>query len=209
MSKSEDSLDAAYSVRTPEDSIRLYRRWATTYESDFADRMDWQMPRLVAEAYARLGTGGPVLDVGAGTGLLGVELARHGIGPVDGIDISPEMLTIARTKNVYRSLFVADLTGRLDIPDESYSGCTSSGTFTHGHVGPGAFDELLRIMRPGAVFAGSIHPDVYYSSGFAAAFKAYGPRISDCSLHPAQGFGPAAQGDHAQDVGMYVTFVRT
>ena len=204
-----DSLDAAYSIRTPEDSARLYAAWAETYESDFAARMDWVMPRLVAAAYARLGGTGPVLDAGAGTGLVGVALAAEGIGPVDGIDISAQMLALAAAKGVYRSLSAADLTAPLDIPDAAYAGVVSAGTFTHGHVGPAAFDGLLRVMRPGAVFAGSIHPGVYHDAGFADAFAAFGPRIADLTLTPAKGFGPAATGDHAGDMGLIVSFRRT
>jgi predicted TPR repeat methyltransferase len=204
-----DSLDAAYAIRTPEDSVRLYATWAATYEQDFADRMDWAMPGLVTAEYLRLGGSGPVLDAGAGTGLLGQAVASAGIGPIDGIDISPQMLDRARAKGVYRTLTVADLTQALPLPDAAYRGVVSAGTFTHGHVGPAAFGELLRVMRPGAVFAGSIHPGVYHDMGFAAAFDTFGPRIAGLTLIPAKGFGPKATGDHAADMGMIVTFRRT
>lgn len=206
--KPQDSLDAAYAVSTPADCVRLYASWAANYEDDFAARMDWVMPGLVAETYVALGGTGPVLDAGAGTGLVGVALAQVGVSPVDGIDISPEMLSLAAAKGTYRSLSLADLTAVLPLPDAAYSGVVSAGTFTHGHVGPGAFDELLRVMRPGAIFAGSIHPDVYETGGFAAAFAAFGGRISGLELRPAKGFGPGAQGDHANDMGMIVTFRR-
>jgi predicted TPR repeat methyltransferase len=204
----EDKLDVAYAIRTPEDSVRLYAGWAATYEDDFAARMDWVMPALVAERYVQLAGEVPVLDAGAGTGLVGQELARRSITPVDGIDISPQMLDLARRKDVYRSLTVADLTRTLPIADASYAGVVSAGTFTHGHVGPSAFDELLRVMRPGALFVGSIHPGVYESGGFAAAFAAFGPRITALKLAPERGFGAQAQGDHAADMGMIVTFAR-
>ncbi|MFN0115360.1 MAG: class I SAM-dependent DNA methyltransferase [Paracoccaceae bacterium] len=209
MTEKADSLDSAYAIRTPEDSVRHYGAWAVTYETDFAERMDWVMPRLVVGLYRSLGGAGPVLDAGAGTGLLGVELAKDGVGPVDGIDISTEMLAVARGKGVYRNLSAADLTRPLAIGDGIYGGCVSSGTFTHGHVGTEAFDELLRVMRPGAVFAGSIHPGVYEAKGFAAAFAAFGSRIGDLALHPVFGFGPKAQGDHARDPGLIVCFTRT
>jgi len=39
-----------------------------------------------------------------------------------------------------------------DIPDSAYGGI-SVGTFTHGHVGPEAIDELLRVAGPGTLFA--------------------------------------------------------
>ena len=29
----------AYSLQTPEDSVKLYRVWASTYDKDFAEKM--------------------------------------------------------------------------------------------------------------------------------------------------------------------------
>ena len=63
----------------------------------------------------------------------------------------------------------ADLTERLPIADAEYGGFVCAGTFTHGHVGPVCFPELLRITRPGAVFAcGAIGP-VLDGAGFGSA----------------------------------------
>ena len=81
---------------------------------------------------------------GAGTGAMGVFLDGQ-VGPVDGTDISPEMLEVAESKKVYRRLFIGDLTARLDVESGSYRSVVSSGTFTTGHVGPDALDEVLRL----------------------------------------------------------------
>lgn len=175
-------LDAAFALTTPADSVRLYRDWATTYDGDFAAVMGYRLPALVADAFAATGGRGPVLDVGAGTGLVAAALAGHGIGPVDAVDISPEMLAVAATKGLYRQTMVADLYQGVAAPDGSYSGITSSGTFTHGHVGPHVFDELLRIAAAGAVFALSINRSVYDTHGFAEKLAGLAPRISDLTL---------------------------
>ena len=64
-------LDKAYSLKTPDDNIALYENWADTYDQDFAQRMDYQLPRHVADYFKQHKTmNGPVLDVGAGTGLI-------------------------------------------------------------------------------------------------------------------------------------------
>ena len=69
MARKPPRLDAAYSLKTPADSRRLYRDWASTYDDDFAARMDYQMPARIAAVFAASGEG-PVLDIGAGTGPL-------------------------------------------------------------------------------------------------------------------------------------------
>ena len=135
MPKNPD-LESAYALETPEDNIRLYRSWAKTYDDDFAKDSDYILHEHVARQFANVGGFGPVLDVGAGTGLCGAALQARGIEPIDGTDISQDMLDISASKGIYRSVFTGDLLAGLDVKAESYQGAVSSGTFTHGHVGP-------------------------------------------------------------------------
>lgn len=100
----EPSLDSAYGLKTPDDNRALYRAWAETYDSDFVAAMDYQLPVAVAGAFAAVGRG-PILDVGAGTGAVGALLRANGVGPVDGTDLSPEMLAVAGRSGAYRRLF--------------------------------------------------------------------------------------------------------
>lgn len=206
MAQKPPGLDAAYALETPDDNRELYRDWAETYDSDFATQMDYRLPFRVAETYAAAGGDAPVLDVGAGTGLVAQRLAELGIGPVDATDISPEMLDVARAKGLYRDLFTADITARSDVPDSHYAGIISSGTFTLGHVGPDAIDELLRIAAPGALFALSINAAHWHSAGFAAKFAELEPQITGLSLVPVRIYGENAQGEHATDEGNIAVF---
>ena len=208
MDDQDDDLDAAYALRTPEDAMRYYRDWAGRYDQDFAQDMAYLSPEAVAGLYANLGGQGPVLDVGAGTGLVAEALARRGIGPVDGIDISEEMLAVAAGKGLYRQTFVADLTQPLALPDGIYTGCVSSGTFTRGHVGPEAFGELLRVTRPGALFVLTVHEAVYETGGFSEAFARLSSKIEGFATAPIAIYGAAATGEHAGDSAWLVSFRR-
>lgn len=207
MTDKKPGLNTAYDLKTPEDSARLYRDWAETYDSDFAARMDYQMPARIASAFAARGKG-PVLDIGAGTGLVAVELSKLGVGPIDGIDISDEMLTVAATKGVYRRTIAADLTKPLPMANGSYDGFVSSGTFTHGHVGPVALDELLRIAAPGAFFALSVHSAVYDGAGFGKKFAQLEKQIDELTIEAVPIYGAGATGDHRDDKALIVSFWR-
>ena len=209
MTGKDHDLDGAYALKTPEDSVQYYRDWARDYDRDFAGAMAYRSPAEVARVFAALGGTGPVLDVGAGTGLVGQALAEAGIGPVDGLDISAEMLARAAEKQVYRSTITADLTQVLPLPDSAYSGIISAGTFTTGHVGPEAFGELLRVTRPGAVFAVTVHSAFYKAAGFAACFATLGDRITEFRTEPFDIYGAGADGDHSTDKGWIVSFLRT
>ncbi|MCI2399966.1 methyltransferase domain-containing protein [Aliiroseovarius subalbicans] len=202
----DDELNNAYALKSPEDNRRLYARWADSYDSTFVAEMDYQLPFHAADAFVKAGGHGPVLDVGAGTGLVGERLTSQGVGPVDGTDISPEMLAVADEKKTYRSLFASDITQPMDVKDGTYAGIISAGTFTLGHVGPDAFDQLLRIAAPGALFVITINGEHFESEGFAAKLAALHSQIHDLKLVPVRYYGANAQGDHAKDEGKMAIF---
>jgi SAM-dependent methyltransferase len=160
-------LDAAYQINGPEDARRMYGDWAPTYDQSFGAAWGYVAPREIAAILtAEIGPDAAILDIGAGTGLVAEHLRGM---TVDALDITPEMLEIARPKDLYRKLMLGDLTKTLDLPDASYDAVISCGTFTHGHVGPECLPELLRVTRPGAVFAcGTIGP-VLDGVGFGSA----------------------------------------
>ncbi len=206
MSKPNDDLDAVYALKTPDDNRRYYDGWAASYDSDFVREMDYVLPERVAEAFAAAAPQAPVLDIGAGTGLVGVALARLGIGPVDGTDISPGMLKAAAEKRVYAKLFEGDLMARLPVADGTYASAISAGTFTSGHVGPEALDEVLRVVRPGGLVALSVNGEHWQVAGFEAKFRSLDPQISGFRLEPVRYYGDRASGAHARDQGWIAFF---
>ncbi|MEM6890060.1 MAG: class I SAM-dependent methyltransferase [Pseudomonadota bacterium] len=194
------NLKAAYMLQTPDDSKRLYARWATSYDSDFAAAKDFRMPRDVADIFRARGGEGPVLDAGAGTGLVAAAICAGGACVVDAFDISAEMLAVAEKKAVYRTLVQGDLSQRLPFEDGSYAAVVSAGTFTHGHVGPDALPELLRVARPAALFVLTIKKTYFDEGGFAAALEGFGAAITgfETVLRPIYGTGPEAERDKAE-----------
>jgi predicted TPR repeat methyltransferase len=196
----DDDLDGAYALDGPEAVRAFYADWAARYDAGFAASTGYVLPAAVAAAYAAAGGAGPVLDVGAGTGLLAEALAGQGIGPVDGVDLSPEMLALAAAKGVYRALHEADVTLPLPMAASGYAGIVSAGTFTAGHVGPEAFPHLLAVARPGALFCLSVHERIWEAGGFPAAFAALGGAVTDFEARPIAiyaGDAGAHSGDHA------------
>ena len=172
------SLEDAYAVDGPDDNRRLYAAWASSYETDFVQEMGYVYHLRVAEIFAAepIDPARAVLDVGCGTGVVGVELRRLGVTTTDGLDISPEMLLEAAKKSdagtpVYRNLIEADLTESVDVASGTYAGIVSAGTFTHGHLGPDSFDELYRMAAPGARCTIGINSSHYEELGFAERLR--------------------------------------
>ena len=201
----DPDLDSAYALGSIDATKELYADWAETYDKTFAAAMDFMAPRHVAGAYMRSGARGPILDFGAGTGVLGELLSAKGLTDIDALDISPEMLAIAQQKAVYRSLIEGDIRAA-QIPDESYTGIVSSGTFTHSHVGPEAIGDLLRVTRSGGQFAISINTQHYASQDFQGYFASIAAEITDLTLTEVRFYGPTATGPHKDDTGLITTF---
>ena len=100
---------------------------------------------LVREA----GAGGAVADVGCGTGRLEPFLAARGLEP-RGLDLSPDMIRVARRDNPGFDYQVADLR-ELPLGDASLAGvvCWYSLMYLAPTDRPAAFAELARVVRPG------------------------------------------------------------
>jgi predicted TPR repeat methyltransferase len=210
------SLEDAYALQTPEDNVALYRHWAETYDVKLARDRGYQYPQIIADIYARHSKPAdtPVLDVGSGTGLVASALQEHHSVDaqltIDGVDISPEMLAVSRTKNVYRHLFEADLTQSIDLPEKQYGAVVSAGTFTHGHVGPEALIKLLRLCRAGALFVIGVNGtafDQYHFGSHFAALQA-DQHITPIEFIRVQYYATATDG-HAADQGYAALFRKT
>ncbi|OCW59461.1 class I SAM-dependent DNA methyltransferase [Hoeflea olei] len=161
-------LGAVYTARSSEDVARAYDSWAEKYDADMS-LAGYRHPAISLAIFARHVPKGaaPVLDAGAGTGLIGEWLAIAGYNEVDALDISAGMLEVARRKGVYRSLHQAALGTRLPFDDNHFVAIVSAGVFTTGHVGTEGLDDLLRICVPGGTIVLTVK-DVLWQQSFRA-----------------------------------------
>jgi SAM-dependent methyltransferase len=168
----EGQLGAVYGAKGAEEVAALYDRWAGSYEAEMA-QAGYRHPTICAALIARhLPRGAmPLLDAGAGTGLLGEWLGILGYPHVEALDISEGMLAVARAKGVYAATHRLALGGTLPFADGAFAGIVSAGVFTTGHVGPEGLDELVRICRPGGAIVLTVKTTLWHG-GFAAHIDA-------------------------------------
>ncbi|MEO0680692.1 MAG: class I SAM-dependent methyltransferase [Pseudomonadota bacterium] len=199
-------LDDAYELKSPEDNRAHYAAWSETYDGAFAEGWGYVAPREIARIYRQEMRDGdaPLLDLGAGTGLVAEHLGGL---EADALDITPQMLAKAAPKGLYRRLIEADAMKPLEMADGAYGGVISCGTFTHGHVGPAALPELLRVTRPGGLFVCGVIPPVYDGQGFGSALALLN---ADGVVGPLSfrriAIYEGAEHPHAGDVGLVMVF---
>lgn len=159
---------ATYEAETPEELNRAYSDWACEYDHDTCHVMGYVGPKTAAQMLDHHldAKAAKILDAGCGTGLVGEVLKNMGYENLEAMDYSADMISEAQKKSVYNSLFQADLNDRLKVPQNAYDATICVGTFTYAHVGPGAFDEFVRITRPGGFVCFSIRDGAYEEYGY-------------------------------------------
>lgn len=162
------TLEKVYTAKNHEELMEAYKDWASDYDTDTVDNFGYVAHVASANALNKMveKKDAYILDAGCGTGLVGEELARKGYDTMDALDYSKEMLDEAEQKKIYRRLFQADLSKPLDIETDRYDAVVCTGTFTYGHVKASAFDELVRITKPGGIICFTIREGAYEDYGY-------------------------------------------
>ncbi|MEO3743986.1 methyltransferase domain-containing protein [Plantactinospora sp. B5E13] len=150
---------AFFAVRAP--------RWDSRFGGDLP---------VYAQAVADtdLPTGGTVVDVGCGTGRA-LPALRDAVGPdgtVVGLDVTPEMLAVARAPaaRANATLLLADAR-HLPFPDARVDAVLAAGLLTHLPDSDVGLRELARITRPGGRLV------LFHPSGRAALAARHGRRL--------------------------------
>ncbi len=139
------------------DSIAVeYDDW---YETKFGNFIDKVETDLAFSLFKPL-PGMKILDVGCGTGNFSIKLAEMGC-KVTGIDVSEEMLNIAREKIKEKGLdievYKMDVY-QLDFADNSFEAVFSMAAFEFIKEPQKAYAEMYRVLKPnGQMLIGTIH----------------------------------------------------
>tara|TARA_B100001939_G_C16926799_1_gene612052 strand:+ start:917 stop:1549 length:633 start_codon:yes stop_codon:yes gene_type:complete len=147
--------------------MEVYRDWAKKYDYDNDHVLGTvSQPKSVNLLSTRLkDKTAKIIDVGCGTGLVGEKLKAKDFIYFDGLDISKDMLSIAKSRG-YRNLFLGSLNKQLPVLDDAYDAAMCIGVFTHGHVSSDGFNELCRIVKPGGYVCFTINEGVFEEYGF-------------------------------------------
>lgn len=175
--------------RSVADTQAIYADWAQAYDADMA-RLSYATPTRIAEALASIWPARDqrVLDFGCGTGLSGAALRTASFTRIDGTDISPEMLDVARSKDIYDQLHI----GTPGKVPTGYAAIVATGVVSLGAAPPTMLRVLLDAITPGGYLAFSYNDPTLADPTYADALnevladatatikhRAHGPHLSE------------------------------
>ena len=131
-----------------------YDTWAINYDADVQE--DWSfMPVAIAKKLSQLlpDKNCSILDAGAGTGLVGEALAKEGYTNLTAVDLSEQMLAIAKEKKVYKNLLQGNLEDSTIFSNfEKFDVIVSAGVFAYAHAGIEALNNLFTFLKEEGLF---------------------------------------------------------
>jgi predicted TPR repeat methyltransferase len=159
--------------RAPSDYIEVvFDGYAERFEAHLIG-LGYSIPGLIRAAllaqlpgHASAQPIGPILDLGCGTGLVGVALSDLPIAGLVGADISGTMLQHAGAKNLYTELLQADLETVLADTQRDWAVITAADVFCYFGDLEAVLTAAHARLRPGGLFIFSVEtlaaqPDVW------------------------------------------------
>jgi ubiquinone/menaquinone biosynthesis C-methylase UbiE len=139
--------------------IEFHRRTAASYDEDVTREYAVYHAHALEPFLDRVAArhpGGRALDLGCGTGVVTLALARRGLEVV-GVDHSAEMLAIAERKAeeagfANRCTFETADVRALRFADDEFDCVTCQGLLHHLEQVDPCLRELARVLRPGGLF---------------------------------------------------------
>lgn len=140
-----------------------YGEWVSTYEQTVQDAMDVAL--LEELAVPRWAETTRAVDLGCGTGRTGEWLRRRGVEAIDGVDLTPQMLALARDRGAHDRLVEADVT-ETGLPSGTYDLITASLIDEHLNDLSKLYREAWRLACPEAAFVlVAFHPHFIMHAG--------------------------------------------
>jgi SAM-dependent methyltransferase len=145
-----------------------YGEWVATYEDTVEDAMDIALLDELHEV--PWSSVGAAADLGCGTGRTGTWMHDHGVAVIDGLDLTPEMLEVARGRGVYRRLVEGDVAAS-GLASEDYDLVMTCLVDEHlADIEP-LYAEAFRLARPDGTFGlVGFHPHFIMAAGMPTHF---------------------------------------
>lgn len=143
----------------PEYVRALFDQYAYNYNQHVKDKLHYQVPHLLRSAItpylSTQMTPWQVLDLGCGTGLC-APLFADITGKMIGVDVSPNMIEVAKYEGGYHKLYAMDILSYLNTTQDKFDLILSADVFVYFASLQEVFQACRLVLKPHGLFAFSI-----------------------------------------------------
>jgi len=145
-------------LKSPKNYVkRLFDIYAPTFDNHLQTILQYRTPNTMRDQLIKFNTKifDRVLDLGCGTGLVGVAL--HGLYKnIDGVDLSNQMLEECKSKEIYNDLFLDDIENFLNNTSTTYDLIVAADVFIYIGSLDLIFNTVSNVLNQNGFFIFSI-----------------------------------------------------
>ncbi|KAK4304298.1 hypothetical protein Pmani_004757 [Petrolisthes manimaculis] len=140
----------------PELVVAMYGDFSTNYD-EIMSKAGYRAPAIAAEEVSirvpeNQRKDVRVLDVAAGTGLIGKELTKKGFTNIDAVEPSDSMMKQIKSSGIYTLMFQEFLgLGQNTIPKGTYDIVVSAGAIRENHIPLSGIDDMIHFTKTGGL----------------------------------------------------------
>jgi predicted TPR repeat methyltransferase len=138
---------------------RLFDGYAGNFDEHLVGKLQYHIPEYIGTALREFRGGDTrpldLLDIGCGTGLLGIEV-RDMAGHLAGVDLSTKMIEQARRRGIYQELAVRDVVEYMEGSSRHYDAVLSADVFVYIGDLESVFAAVARCLSTTGFFIYSV-----------------------------------------------------
>lgn len=173
MTSSAEIIKFSHQINNLNNLQTFYSSWSESYDDD-VKKCHYSGPESLINIFVDMFriNGSRIIDVGCGTGLITEHLNTNKYQiEVDGLDLSQEMLDIAKKRGYYTHLYQKNVYLIDESVERTYDFAISSGMFTHSHVEPRAIENILHLLTQYGTFIFTVRNSYCEQSKFDDCIK--------------------------------------
>lgn len=168
--------DPATAPTNAASSAKQYDEVAQTYEKEYEENLGWMT--VVTTIFLPLmkkhvALSASILDAGCGTGALVQNLREAGYDQrVDGFDVSPEMINVCKSKDIFHNVYVHDMYQPFPVGDEQFD-CVMTTAALLFVEKKGLIGEFVRCVKLGGHLFIASRQDRMHAFGYVDEIKQF------------------------------------
>lgn len=152
--------DGPKPARASDDYVReTFDHFAEDFDKQLLEDLEYRAPKLIHALFQEVSPGSAtnldILDAGCGTGLSGIDFKAYA-GSLTGVDLSPEMLKLAKARGLYDTLHEGELAAFMRANPGRFDLVVAADVFCYIGDLAESLEAALATLKPGGLLLFSV-----------------------------------------------------